>query len=157
VNQILYIYLEMMAWLHLAGWGSSKMELHLMSSNCRDRFSTPPLVDHSLMIILKPSLTISIILLNPIYPTNSHSSRLPTQRRIQSASRSNSVVVARERPTTVSVRDFAARQRTSTNLPSTVSSSVSPTVRSSARLLTPSLMEIASSLRLPRPSSLVTA
>lgn len=69
----------------------------------------------------------------------SSSSRNP--KRTSRGTRSSSVVVARERPTTVNASVFAARLRTSTNLPNTVSSFVSPINRLFARLLTLSSTE----------------
>lgn len=73
------------------------------------------------------------------YDRLSSSSKNP--KRTSRGTRSSSVVVARERPTTVNASVFAARRRTSTNLPNTVSSFVSPISRLFARLPTLLSME----------------
>ena len=101
-------------------------------------------------LLLLPSTTLSHLHhhLHSNYHHNRCLSRSQSPKRTTSGSKSNSAADAKEGPTTVNAKGFAARPRTSTNHPSTVLSSVSPTVRSSAKSRIPSLMDIDCTVRI---------
>lgn len=85
---------------------------------------------------------IIIIIIIPSIINNRLSSSSKNPKRTSRGTRSNSVVVARVRPTTVNASVYAVRPRTSTNLPNTDLLSVLPTSRLFVRLHTLLLMEI---------------
>lgn len=74
--------------------------------------------------IAHPNLPLSIL-----HTFHRYLSRSQNLKRTSNATRSSTVVVARVRLTTANVSDYAARLRTSTKVPSTVSSFASRIVR----------------------------